>query len=61
MNYGVYHVIVISLLKERMHIPTPAWFYGIVIHMYFLGSKYNLLHIHAIYGDDTAAFDSNLG
>ena len=51
----------INLLKERIHITTLARFYGIVIRMYFLGSEYNLPHIHAIYGEDTAAFDSNSG
>ena len=36
---------------------TLARFYGIVIRMYFLQSEHNPPHIHAIYGDDTAAFD----
>lgn len=35
--------------------PVLARFYGIVIRMYFLGSEHNPQHIHAIYGDDTAA------
>ncbi len=35
--------------------PTLARFYGIVIRMYFLGSEHNPPHIHAIYGEDTAA------
>ena len=35
--------------------------YGIVIRMYFLGSEHNPPHIHAIYGEDTAAFDINSG
>ena len=39
--------------------PTLARFYGIIIRMYFLGSEHNPPHIHAIYGDDTAAFDIN--
>lgn len=39
--------------------PTLARFYGIVIRMYFLGSEHNPPHIYAIYGEDTAAFDSN--
>lgn len=29
--------------------------------MYFLGSEHNPPHIHAIYGDDTAAFDIRTG
>ena len=37
--------------------PVLARFYGIVIRMYFLGSEHNPPHIHAIYGEDTAAFD----
>lgn len=41
--------------------PTLARFYGIVIRMYFLGSKHNPPHIHAIYGEDTAAFDIRTG
>ena len=40
---------------------TLARFYGIVIRTYFLGSEYNPPYIHAIYGEDTAAFDSNPG
>ena len=51
----------ISLLKETIHISTLARFYGIVIRMYFLGSEHNPPHIHVIYGEDTAAFDSNSG
>lgn len=35
--------------------PVLARFYGIVIRMYFLQSEHNPPHIHAIYGDDTAA------
>lgn len=41
--------------------PTLAKFYGIVIRMYFLGSDHNPPHIHAIYGDNTAAFDIRTG
>ena len=41
--------------------PILARFYGIVIRMYFLGSEHNPPHIHAIYGDDTAAFDIRTG
>lgn len=37
--------------------PTIARFYGIVIRMYFLGSEHNPPHVHAIYGEDTAAFE----
>lgn len=51
----------ISLLKETIHMTTLARFYGIVIRTYFLGSEYNPPYIHAIYGEDTAAFDSNSG
>ena len=29
--------------------------------MYFLGSEHNPPHIHAIYGEDTAAFDIRTG
>ena len=36
--------------------PVLARFYGIVIRMYFLQSEHNPPHIHAIYGEDTAAF-----
>lgn len=41
--------------------PTLAKFYGIVIRMYFLGSEHNPPHIHAIYGEDAAAFDIRTG
>lgn len=41
--------------------PVLARFYGIVIRMYFLGAEHNPPHIHAIYGDDTAAFDIRTG
>jgi hypothetical protein len=41
--------------------PTLARFYGIIIRMYFLGSEHNPPHIHAIYGEDTAAFDIRTG
>ncbi len=41
--------------------PALARFYGIVIRMYFLGTKHNPPHIHVIYGDDTAAFDIRTG
>ena len=37
--------------------PTLARFYGIIIRMYFLRSEHNPPHVHAIYGEDTAAFD----
>lgn len=37
--------------------PTLARFYGIVIRMRFLQSGHNPPHIHAIYGEETAAFD----
>ena len=41
--------------------PVLARFYGMVIRMYFLGSEHNPPHVHAIYGDDTAAFDIRTG
>ena len=41
--------------------PTLSRFYGIVIRMYFLQSEHNPPHIHAIYGEDTAAFDIRTG
>lgn len=41
--------------------PALARFYGIVIRMYFLGSEHNPPHVHAIYGEDTAAFDIRTG
>ncbi|WP_302719065.1 DUF4160 domain-containing protein [uncultured Senegalimassilia sp.] len=41
--------------------PVIARFYGIVIRMYFLQSEHNPPHIHAIYGDDTAAFEIDTG
>lgn len=41
--------------------PVIARFYGIVIRMYFLQSEHNSPHIHAIYGDDTAAFRIDTG
>ena len=41
--------------------PVLARFYGIVIRMYFLQSERNPPHIHAIYGEDTAAFSIATG
>lgn len=41
--------------------PVIARFYGIVIRMYFLQPEHNPPHIHAIYGDDTAAFRIDTG
>ena len=41
--------------------PTLARFYGIIIRMYFLQAEHNPPHIHAIYGEDTAAFDIQTG
>lgn len=41
--------------------PTLARFYGIIIRMYFFGSEHNPPHIHAIYGEDTAAFSIQTG
>ena len=31
------------------------------MRMYFLGSEHNPPHVHAIYGEDTAAFDIRTG
>lgn len=41
--------------------PVLSTFYGIVIRMYFLQSEHNPPHVHAIYGEDTAAFDISTG
>lgn len=41
--------------------PVLARFYGIVIKMYLLDAEHNPPHIHAIYGDDAAAFDIRTG
>ena len=41
--------------------PTLARFYGIVIHMYFLGPEHNSPHVHAIQDEESAVFDSNSG
>lgn len=41
--------------------PVLARFYGIVIKMYLLDTEHNPPHIHAIYGDDAAAFDIRTG
>jgi hypothetical protein len=41
--------------------PTFSRIYGIVISIYFLDSEHNPPHIHAIYSEDTAAFDINSG
>ncbi len=41
--------------------PTLARFYGIVIRMYFLGAEHNPPYVHAIYGEDAAAFDIRTG
>ncbi len=41
--------------------PTIARFYGIVIRRYFLHSEHNPPHVHAIYGEDAAAFDIRSG
>lgn len=41
--------------------PTLARFYGIAIRMFFLGSEHNPPHIHAVYGESTAAFDIRTG
>ncbi|WP_314790616.1 DUF4160 domain-containing protein [Mogibacterium diversum] len=49
------------LIKRKDTYAYTCTIYGIVIRMYFLGSEHNPLHIHAIYGEDTAAFDINSG
>lgn len=41
--------------------PVISRFYGIVIRMYFMGSEHNPPHIHAIYGEDAAAFEIATG
>lgn len=41
--------------------PVLSRFYGIVIRMYFLQSKHNPPHIHAIYNEDVAAIDFMTG
>lgn len=41
--------------------PALARFYGIVIKMYFMSSEHNPPHVHAIYGEDAAAFDIRNG
>lgn len=41
--------------------PVLSRFYGIVIRMYFQQSEHNPPHIHAIYGEDMAAFDIKTG
>ncbi len=41
--------------------PLLCRFYGIVIRMYFLQSKHNPPHIHAIYNEDVAAIDFMTG
>lgn len=48
-------------MGEGEAVPTLARFYGIVIRMYFLGSEHNPPHVHAIYGEDAAAFDVQTG
>lgn len=48
-------------IEETLLMPVIARFYGIVIRMYFLQSEHNPPHIHAIYGDDTAAFEIDTG
>ncbi|MBQ8509856.1 MAG: DUF4160 domain-containing protein [Clostridia bacterium] len=41
--------------------PVLSRFYGIVIRMYFRQGEHNPPHIHAIYGEDVAAFDIQSG
>lgn len=41
--------------------PALSRFYGIVMRMYFLESEHNPPHVHAIYGEDAAAFDIRTG
>lgn len=47
--------------KGESSMPTLARFYGIVIRMYFLQAEHNPPHIHAIYGEDVAAFNIRNG
>lgn len=42
-------------MKGDFGTPVLSRFYGIVIRMYFIQAEHNPPHIHAIYGDDTAA------
>ena len=42
-------------MKGDFGTPVLSRFYGIVIRMYFIHAEHNPPHIHAIYGDDTAA------
>ena len=41
--------------------PVISRFYGIVIRMYFQQAEHNPPHIHAIYGEHTAAIDIQTG
>jgi hypothetical protein len=41
--------------------PSLSRFYGIVIKMYFRKCEHNPPHVHAVYGDDAAAFDIKTG
>jgi hypothetical protein len=41
--------------------PVLARFYGIIIRMYFQQAEHNPPHIHAIYGEDTAAIEIKTG
>ena len=41
--------------------PVLSRFYGIFIRIYFLQSKHNPPHIHAIYNEDVAAIDFMTG
>ena len=41
--------------------PVLARFYGIIIRMFFQQAEHNPPHIHAIYGEDTAAIEIKTG
>ena len=41
--------------------PVLSRFYGIIIRMYFQQAEHNPPHIHAIYGEETAAIDVKTG
>jgi len=41
--------------------PKLSEFYGIIIRMYFKQSEHNPPHMHAIYGETTAAIDLRTG
>lgn len=46
---------------EVENMPVLSRFYGIVIRMYFQQAEHQPPHIHAIYGDEVAAFNVETG